>query len=265
VWFSADGNRAVLLAQTLAAASDIDAQKSDLELCPCRLRPGAAGSEARLLATGPGVFSVASRERIRADALRLSLLATALISAMLLALYRSLRVLGLGLLPVASGALAGVAAVSLAFGAVHGITLAFGVTLIGEAVDYAIYFFTQSAPGASPSTTFERLWPTLRLGMLTSIFGFSAMLFSRISPAWRSSDFSPSPGCSSRPRSPAGCCRSCCRGDLQSRQEARWRHAPSPSRARRRGCAIRRSSCWRPHWPSCCCARSRCGAEHSPA
>ena len=97
---------------------------------------------------------------------------------MLLALYRSVRVLGLGLLPVASGALAGVAAVSLAFGSVHGITLAFGVTLIGEGVDYAIYLFTQNAPGAAPQATFELIWPTLRLGVLTSICGFSAMLFS---------------------------------------------------------------------------------------
>ena len=29
--------------------------------------------------------------------------------------------------------------VALAFGAIHGITLGFGLTLIGEAVDYAIY------------------------------------------------------------------------------------------------------------------------------
>jgi predicted exporter len=61
---------------------------------------------------------------------------------------------------------------------VHGITLAFGVTLIGEGADYAIYLFTQNAPGAEPQTTFERIWPTLRLGVLTSILGFSAMLFS---------------------------------------------------------------------------------------
>ncbi|HEU4353509.1 MAG TPA: MMPL family transporter [Burkholderiales bacterium] len=178
VWFSADGSRALLLAQTLAAASDIDLQKTALEFVHAAFAQSAAGSEARLLASGPGVFSVTSRGRIREDALRLSLLATGLIFAMLLALYRSLRVFGLGLLPVASGALAGVAAVSLAFGAVHGITLAFGVTLIGEAVDYAIYLFTQNAPDAPASCTFERLWPTLRLGMLTSIFGFSAMLFS---------------------------------------------------------------------------------------
>ena len=52
--------------------------------------------------------------------------------------------LGLGLLPVATGALVGIAAVALGFGAVHGITLGFGITLIGESVDYSIYFFIQS-------------------------------------------------------------------------------------------------------------------------
>jgi predicted exporter len=61
---------------------------------------------------------------------------------------------------------------------VHGITLGFGVTLLGEGVDYAIYLFTQSTPGRQPEQTLERIWPTLRLGVLTSICGFSAMLFS---------------------------------------------------------------------------------------
>jgi predicted exporter len=87
-------------------------------------------------------------------------------------------VLVLALLPVASGIVGGVATVSLAFGFVHGITLGFGVTLIGEAVDYAIYLFTQTEPGAAPDGTLKRIWPTLRLGMLTSVCGFSAMLFS---------------------------------------------------------------------------------------
>jgi len=178
VWFSKDGSRALLLAQTKAAGADIDAQKAALDLIRASFAKAAAGTQARLLVTGPGVFSVASRERIREDAWRLSLIGSALIAALLIALYRSMRVLGLGFLPVASGALAGIAAVSLAFGSVHGITIAFGVTLIGEAVDYAIYLFTQNAPGSTAESTFERIWPTLRLGMLTSICGFSAMLFS---------------------------------------------------------------------------------------
>ncbi len=79
---------------------------------------------------------------------------------------------------MASGALAGIAAVSLGFGSVHGITLGFGVTLIGEGVDYAIYLFTQIEQNGTPQNTLRRIWPTLRLGVLTSICGFSAMLFS---------------------------------------------------------------------------------------
>lgn len=178
VWFSKDGARALLVAQTLAPASDIDAQQRALSLVRTAFAEAAAGGEAKLVVTGPAVFSVASREHVREDAWRLSLIGSVLIAGLLIALYRSPRVLGLGLLPVASGALAGIAAVSLAFGSVHGITIAFGVTLIGEAVDYAIYLFTQNAPGAAPESTFARIWPTLRLGMLTSICGFSAMLLS---------------------------------------------------------------------------------------
>ena len=85
---------------------------------------------------------------------------------------------GLTLLPVASGVLAGVAAVSLGFGSVHGVTLGFGATLIGEAVDYAIYLFTNTAPDSPPQAALKRIWPTLRLGVLTSVLGCAAMLFS---------------------------------------------------------------------------------------
>lgn len=181
VWFSKDGKRALLVAQTRAAGYDLDAQEQALTSIRNAFSNAAdAGTigEQKLLLTGPAVFSVNSRASIKGDAWRFSLIATALVATLLLALYRSSRVLLLGLLPVASGALAGVAAVSLGFGSVHGITLGFGVTLIGEGVDYAIYLFTQIAPGTTPEKTLDRIWPTLRLGVLTSICGFSAMLLS---------------------------------------------------------------------------------------
>ena len=115
---------------------------------------------------------------MKEDISRLSLIATLLVSAILLFTYRSPRILVLALVPVAGGALAGIAAVSLGFGFVHGITLGFGVTLMGESVDYSIYLFAQTAPGTSPDATLPRIWPTLQLGVLVSICGFSAMLFS---------------------------------------------------------------------------------------
>jgi predicted exporter len=182
VWFSRDGTRAMLLAHTKGAGNDIDAQERAVQAIRSAFEtargelPDAAGARVRM--TGPGVFSVQSRASIRDDAWRLSLIATLLVASLLLLLYRSPRVLALGLFPVATGALAGVAAVSLGFGGVHGITLGFGVTLIGEGVDYGIYLFTQIEHGEAPQSTLRRIWPTLRLGVLTSICGFSAMLFS---------------------------------------------------------------------------------------
>src|SRR5688572_24833117 len=180
VWFSPGGKRALLVAQTRAPGYDIDAQSEAVESIKEAFASGTTSSGhamPKLVYTGPGVFSVSSRERIRNDAIALSAAASVLVGTLMLAVYRSLRVFGLGLLPVASGVLAGIAAVSMGFGSVHGITLGFGSTLIGEGADYAIYLFTQTQRGPGRGTL-DRLWPTLRLGVLTSICGFGAMLFS---------------------------------------------------------------------------------------
>jgi predicted exporter len=183
VWVSADGTRALLMVQTVAAGFDIDAQEHalrriDAAFAAAQRGMPASGAKVRLIETGPPVFAVRTRAQMKADVERLSLLATAMVAAILLFAYRSVTMLALALLPVLSGVIAGIAAVSMAFGFVHGITLGFGVTLIGEAVDYAIYLFTQTAPNAALAGTLPRIWPTLRLGMLTSVCGFSAMLLS---------------------------------------------------------------------------------------
>lgn len=177
-WFSRDGRRAILMVQTRAAGYDIDAQEVAHAHIRAAFAQAAAGSAQRLVLSGPGVFASTTRASIKDDAWRLSMMATVLVALLMLAVYRSPRVLLLAFLPVASGAVAGIAAVSLIHGAVHGITLGFGVTLIGEGVDYAIYLFTQIAPGSNARAAVKRLWPTLRLGVLTSVCGFSALLFS---------------------------------------------------------------------------------------
>jgi predicted exporter len=186
VWVSADGERALLLTETRASGSDTDGQqlaidtiRHDFAALPAS-PAGAAGPTATLLLSGPGVFSAEARATIEHEAVRLSTLSLLLIATLLLLLYRSVSALLLGFLPVISGILAGVAAVALGFGVVHGLTLGFGVTLVGEAVDYSIYLFIQaerSGAGADASWR-RRLWPTIRLGMLTSVVGFASLLFS---------------------------------------------------------------------------------------
>jgi predicted exporter len=170
VWSSRDGARALLIVQTRAVGSDIDAQQAACQAIQ-RAIPAADRGAVRLLMSGPPVFAVASRAMIKGEVMRLSGVSAALVALLLLSVYRSLPALLLTLVPVASGALAGVASVALGFDAVHGITLGFGITLIGEAVDYSIYLFIQSAAHWRHS-----VWPTIRLGVLTSICGFAALL-----------------------------------------------------------------------------------------
>jgi predicted exporter len=146
VWTSKDSRRALLVAQTRALGSDIDGQEKSVGVIRRAFADALAvtnSPDCTLEMSGPGVFSVAARSNIKHEVMRLTLLSTGLLMVLLLAVYRSVAALLLGLVPVASGALAGVAAVSLGFGLVHGITLAFGVTLIGESVDYSIYLFIQ--------------------------------------------------------------------------------------------------------------------------
>lgn len=183
VWASRDGTRALLLMQTRASGSDTDAQQHAMlairQAFDTASSANPATHAARLVMTGPGVFSVTSRDTIKSQVSRLSIISIALIAMLLLLVYRSPSALALGFLPVISGALAGIAAVSLGFGTVHGITLGFGTALIGEAVDYSIYLFVQSEQGSSSQQDWiKRFWPTIRLGVLTSIFGFVSLLLS---------------------------------------------------------------------------------------
>jgi predicted exporter len=187
-WASRDGNRALLLIQTRASGGDIDAQQSAMMLIQQAFEQASTALaktapnhslNAKLLMTGPGVFSVNTRETIKHQVLNLSIISILLITTLLLLVYRSFKALLLGLLPVLSGILAGIAAVSLGFGTVHGITLGFGTALIGEAVDYSIYLFIQSEQGsANRQGWIKQFWPTIRLGVLTSICGFASLLFS---------------------------------------------------------------------------------------
>lgn len=179
-WASRDGARALMLVQTRAAGSDTDAQEQAM-ITVRQAFETAAGDRAgaALVMAGPGVFSVTSRETIRSQVSRLSLISVLIIATLLLLVYRSATALLLGFLPVLSGVLAGVAAVSLGFGAVHGITLGFGTALIGEAVDYSIYLFVQSEQAQTDRQHWlKRFWPTIRLGVLTSVCGFASLLLS---------------------------------------------------------------------------------------
>lgn len=181
VWVSRDGARALLMTQSRAAGGDLDAQARTLVAIGDAFAAVAAPGLVLELSGAPK-FAVDSRAQIEGEAKTLAITGTVVMGGLLLVAFASLRALGAALLPVASGIVAGVAAVSLVFGNVHGMTLGFGTTLIGEAVDYAIYYLIQARQATGHGPGWRRWlhdgWPTVRLGVLTSVCGFLALAFS---------------------------------------------------------------------------------------
>lgn len=183
VWVSRQSGgtppRAVMLVTIRGDGADLDGQQAAIDTVRqsfARIQtPGL-----KLLVSGSPVFSVDSRAQIKGEVEWLALTGTLVMSALLLAAFASPVALVVAMLPVATGIVAGIVTVSLLFGNVHGVTLGFGSTLIGEAVDYAIYYLIQARGqgGTGWRQWLRGNWPTVRLGLLTSLCGFTALLFS---------------------------------------------------------------------------------------
>lgn len=180
VWIDARGTQALLLLESRAPGSEIGLLRSLL----AQIRDDAdqvlrswpiAQVRPTLDFAGPAYFGLVAHDALGVDAERLSFIAIVLVALLLWWTLRSPRLVGIAALPVLSGALVGFAVVGGLKGSIHGITLAFGVTLIGEAVDYAIYTYVQRREDGSHPAYF---WRQIALATATSLIGFAAMFFS---------------------------------------------------------------------------------------
>jgi len=178
VWMSADRSQALLVAETKAPGFDADAQAAVQQDMRTTFREIAGGTApgARLVMSGPGVFSVAIKEKIEGDAWWLSTVAGTLVLGFLYLSYRSMTLVLLSLIPLTSGVLAGMLAVNGWFGFIHGITLGFGVTLLGVVDDYPIHLFSHLHARDSARAVMQAIWPTMRLGVFTTAIGFASLL-----------------------------------------------------------------------------------------
>jgi predicted exporter len=182
VWFSSDLRRALLLAETKAAGFDTESQERiQGQIRDAFMRVATTPTDAvplHLVMTGPGVIAVEMQQTIQGDLWWLSLWATLLVMTFLFASYGSFSVLALSLVPITSAIVAGIVVVDLAFGFIHGITLAFGVTLLGVVDDYPIHLFSHLTRESRATAVMREIWPTMRLGVVATAIGFSALLLS---------------------------------------------------------------------------------------
>jgi predicted exporter len=177
VLFTSDQTHAFVFVVTRESAFDAPAQRA----CFARLREAfsrARGSSGQRLETSAVArHTVASEAQIRGDIERIGILSTVGILGLFLVLFRSLRMVVLGLVPLWIGTALALVVCHFAFGEIHGLTLAFGTSLLGVGIDYAEHYFSHYAlrPEQGPGPTMRSVWPGLWMGAVTTIVGFAGL------------------------------------------------------------------------------------------
>lgn len=177
-WASQDEMRLLIVAESRASGSDLDELEKNIKTINRLFQTIISNSSEdglTLSIVGAPVSALNSRHLIKSEIEMLSIVSSLLIVTLLLFFYRSFRLLLTGLLPVATGVIVATAVVGLSFDVIYTITLGFGIALIGEGVDYAIYYFMQSR-AQQDNLSQQRFWSAIRLGVLTSLAGFLTLL-----------------------------------------------------------------------------------------
>jgi predicted exporter len=180
VWFDRAGREALMVLETRAAGFDPTGQQAAIDAIHSAFATVRGDSATQLTLTGPGAFSVEIGGRTAREASWIGTLDSIIFVLLLWIAYRSWKAPLLGALPLISGGLAGLAAVVLGFDGVHGITIAFGFTLIGVAQDYPIHLFSHQRAGLSPWASARALWPTLGTGVASTCIAYLTFLVSGV-------------------------------------------------------------------------------------
>ena len=182
---TSDRRFSVLFVSTRASAFDAPAQSRLLHAISHHFRrvQERMGGTLSLEQSGVNRFAVSAASAIESDIKRVSIGSSLCLVLMMTVLFRSVRLIGLALIPIGSGMLVASAVSLLLFGRLHGITLAFGASLIGVAIDYVVHFYCHHAVSPhpeGPGRTFDVIWPSLRTGAVTTLGGFVLLGASRL-------------------------------------------------------------------------------------
>jgi predicted exporter len=179
-FLSEDGRTAILFMGTRESAMDVRAQTPLLEGVSDAFARVASESDTpiRLNQSGLNRFATWAARAIEGDIKRVSIVSSILLCGLLLWLFRSLRFVGLATIPIVFGVLAGCAAVLAIFGRLHGITLAFGASLIGVSIDYVVHLYCHHSvvrPRGGARASLRAIMRPLATGAITTAAGFVAL------------------------------------------------------------------------------------------
>ncbi len=176
-WFAPQRERALLLARTRAGGMDVPAQEAATAAIAAAFQAARPGP-ARLLIAGPAVFARDAARAIKGDVERIAVVSTALLVLLLWWRFRSPLVIAAIAAPVVLSVAAAAAAVQIGFGAVHGVALGFGATMLGVSLDYPVLMIGHRKRGEPAGATRARIAGAFIPAVITATLGLAAMVFS---------------------------------------------------------------------------------------
>ena len=178
VWFSSDSEWALLVATISQEGFNIDKQEEAIAFINEAFEDLTGDGNANLDVSGPGSFAVKARYSMQETLRSLSIVAGILIVALLFLAYRSLVLVVLAGMPIISAIVVAIAITNMSYGYIHGITLAFGITLLGVCIDYPVHLFSHLRKDWSVKYTLRQIMPTMLLGLVTTSLGYMVLMLS---------------------------------------------------------------------------------------
>ncbi len=133
-----------------------------------------------LLVSGMALFTAQGAQSAKQEISTVGLGSSLGIVLLLLATFRSVRPLLLALLALGSGLFAALVLSILCFDKIHLLTLVFGASLMGVAIDYALHFFCDSFGDTAwlPQQGLRFIMPGISLGLFTTLLSYGGLGFS---------------------------------------------------------------------------------------
>lgn len=172
----------VLVTATLpGSAYETSVQHAVREASAAALRISTqAFPDVQVARTGAVFYADAARRASEDDVHRIGLWSTGGIALLMLWIFRSPRLIALGFVSTAIGIGCALAVTMAVFGQLHLLTLVFGASLIGEAVDYSIQYFVvylSSAGQWDAQRGLREVRPALLVALATSLLGYAILMW----------------------------------------------------------------------------------------
>ena len=177
IWFDRQNEQAMMMIVATAPAFDIEAQSRLIDALHSSFDAAEQARGLDLTLAGTPVISVDAAARAHRNAAWLSSIGSLFLMLVLLAAWRSPTLVLAGAIPLATAAVGALAVLTLLFDQVHALTLAFGFTLLGVALDYPVHLFGHAGSNrlADAARTIRR---PLMLGALSTVIAYLAIFAS---------------------------------------------------------------------------------------